>query len=382
MIYLDNAATTMRKPQEVIDAITAVMCSMGNAGRGVNEASLGAARTVYDTREKLAGFFGAEDARQIVFTMNSTESLNIAIKGILNPGDHVITTELEHNSVLRPLYAQQEEGVALTVAVSGRNGTVDFSEIEKAIRPETKAIVCTHASNLTGNVTDLERMGKLAKTYGLLLVVDASQTAGVLDIDVEKMQIDVLCFTGHKSLMGPQGTGGLYVRQGISVQPWKSGGTGVYSFLKKQPEEYPEHLEAGTLNGHGIAGLLAAVQEIERIGQRQIYEKEHRLMTLFYEAVRQIPGVKIYGDFLEENVRCPIVALNIGNEDSSQISDWLQEEYGIITRAGAHCAPLMHAYFHTEKQGMVRFSFSYYNTEEEVSAAVEAVRRIAEEVQV
>ena len=156
-----------------------------------------------------------------------------------------------------------------------------FSEIEKAIRPETKAIVCTHASNLTGNVTDLERMGKLAKAYGLLLVVDASQTAGVLDIDVEKMQIDVLCFTGHKSLMGPQGTGGLYVRQGISVQPWKSGGTGVYSFLKKQPEEYPEHLEAGTLNGHGIAGLLAAVQEIERIGQRQIYEKEHRLMTLF-----------------------------------------------------------------------------------------------------
>ena len=225
-------------------------------------------------------------------------------------------------------------------------------------------------------------MGKLAKAYGLLLVVDASQTAGVLDIDVEKMQIDVLCFTGHKSLMGPQGTGGLYVRQGISVQPWKSGGTGVYSFLKKQPEEYPEHLEAGTLNGHGIAGLLAAVQEIERIGQRQIYEKEHRLMTLFYEAVRQIPGVKIYGDFLKENIRCPIVALNIGNEDSSQISDWLQEEYGIITRAGAHCAPLMHAYFHTEKQGMVRFSFSYYNTEEEVSAAVEAVRRIAEEVQV
>lgn len=382
MIYLDNAATTMKKPEAVAEAVVAAMGSMGNSGRGAGSAALQASRIIYDARVHLTRLFGGTDPSRLIFTGNSTESLNLAIHGLFVPGDHVITTELEHNSVLRPLYAQQEEGVALTVAVSGRNGTVDFSEIEKAIRPETKAIVCTHASNLTGNVTDLERMGKLAKAYGLLLVVDASQTAGVLDIDVEKMQIDVLCFTGHKSLMGPQGTGGLYVRQGISVQPWKSGGTGVYSFLKKQPEEYPEHLEAGTLNGHGIAGLLAAVQEIERIGQRQIYEKEHRLMTLFYEAVRQIQGVKIYGDFLEENVRCPIAALNIGNEDSSQISDWLQEEYGIITRAGAHCAPLMHAYFHTEKQGMVRFSFSYYNTEEEVSAAVEAVRRIAEEVQV
>ena len=382
MIYLDNAATTMRKPQEVIDAITAAMCSMGNAGRGVNEASLGAARTVYDTREKLAGFFGAEDARQIVFTMNSTESLNIAIKGILNPGDHVISTVLEHNSVLRPLYEMEKKGVEVTFLGCDEKGTLDYADFEKAIKENTKAIVCTHGSNLTGNKVDVERIGEIAQKHGLLFVVDASQTAGVFPIDVQKMHIDILCFTGHKGLLGPQGTGGMYVRKGVHVRPLLSGGTGVQTYSKTQPEEMPTALEAGTLNGHGIAGLLAAVQEIERIGQRQIYEKEHRLMTLFYEAVRQIPGVKIYGDFSEENVRCPIVALNIGDEDSSQISDWMQEEYGIITRAGAHCAPLMHAFFHTEKQGMVRFSFSYYNTEEEVSAAVEAVRRIAEEVQI
>ena len=378
MIYLDNAATTMKKPEAVAEAVVAAMGSMGNSGRGAGSAALQASRIIYDARVHLTRLFGGTDPSRLIFTGNSTESLNLAIHGLFVPGDHVITTELEHNSVLRPLYAQQEEGVALTVAVSGRNGTVDFSEIEKAIRPETKAIVCTHASNLTGNVTDLERMGKLAKAYGLLLVVDASQTAGVLDIDVEKMQIDVLCFTGHKSLMGPQGTGGLYVRQGISVQPWKSGGTGVYSFLKKQPDDYPEHLEAGTLNGHGIAGLLAAVREIQNIGLPAIYEKEHRFMQQFYDGVREIPGIKIYGDFSDPAaVRCPVVSLNIGDMDASEVSDWLQEEFGIITRAGAHCAPLMHQYFQTEKQGMVRFSFSYYNKEEEVLAAVRGVKNIA-----
>ena len=204
MIYLDNAATTMRKPQEVIDAITAVMCSMGNAGRGVNEASLGAARTVYDTREKLAGFFGAEDARQIVFTMNSTESLNIAIKGILNPGDHVISTVLEHNSVLRPLYEMEKKGVEVTFLGCDEKGTLDYANFDKAIKENTKAIVCTHGSNLTGNKVDVERIGEIAKKHDLLFVVDASQTAGVFPIDVQKMHIDILCFTGHKGLLGPQ----------------------------------------------------------------------------------------------------------------------------------------------------------------------------------
>ncbi len=381
MIYLDNAATTLHKPEAVIEAVADAMRHLGNSGRGSGNASLQASRMIYEARRTLTALFGGTDPARLVFTANSTEALNIALHGLFVPGDHVITTELEHNSVLRPLYAEQEQNrISLTIVKSGEQGTVDYEGIEAAIRPETRAIVCTHASNLTGNVVDLYRMGQIAKEHGLLLVVDASQTAGVLPIDIEKMRIDVLCFTGHKSLMGPQGTGGLYVGEGVDIRPFKSGGTGVHSFLKNQPDDYPEHLEAGTLNGHGIAGLLAAVQEIEKIGLNVIYEKEHQLMWQFYDGVRKIPGVKIYGDFSDPAaVRCPIVSLNIGDMDASEVSNWLQEEYGIITRAGAHCAPLMHQYFQTEKQGMVRFSFSYYNTEEEVLAAIRAVKEIAAE---
>ena len=380
VIYMDNAATTMHKPKAVIDAVVAAMSSMGNAGRGANEASLSASRIIYDTRERLAKLFGAENPKQIVFTMNSTESLNIAIKGSLNPGDHVITTQLEHNSVLRPLYAMQKKGVELTIAASGQNGTADFDAIEAAIQANTKAIVCTHASNLTGNLTDMPRMGELAKRHGLFLIVDASQTAGVIPIDVKQMHIDVLCFTGHKSLFGPQGTGGLYIGEGAEIKPLKSGGTGVHSFLKTQPEELPEHLEAGTLNGHGIAGLLAGVQEIQKITAEEIWKKERNLMECFVAKIKQIPNMKIYGDFSDKN-RCPIVSLNIAGVDSSQVSEWLLEEYEIAVRPGAHCAPLMHQYFGTQKQGMVRFSFSYYNTEKEALTAAEAIREIAEEVE-
>ena len=381
MIYLDNAATTLHKPEAVIEAVVDAMRHLGNSGRGSGSASLQASRVIYEARRTLTAFLGGTDPSRLVFTANSTESLNIALHGLFVPGDHVITTELEHNSVLRPLYAEQEQNrIFLTIVKSGEQGTVDYEGIEAAIRPETRAIVCTHASNLTGNVVDLYRMGQIAKNHGLLLVVDASQTAGVLPIDIEKMHIDVLCFTGHKNLMGPQGTGGLYVREGVDIRPFKSGGTGVHSFLKNQPDDYPEHLEAGTLNGHGIAGLLAALREIQKIGLPAIYKREHQLMQLFYDGVRKIPGVKIYGDFFDPaTVRCPIVSLNIGEMDASEVSDWLQEEYGIITRAGAHCAPLMHQYFQTEKQGMVRFSFSYYNTEEEVLAAIRAVEEIAAE---
>lgn len=379
MIYLDNAATTLRKPEAVIEAVADAMRNMGNSGRGSGSTSLRASRVIYEARRTLTEFFGGTDPSRLVFTSNSTEGLNMTIRGIFVPGDHVITTELEHNSVLRPLYAEQEQnGISLTIVKSGKQGTVDYEGIEAAIRPETRAVICTHASNLTGNVVDLYRMGQIAKRNGLLFVVDASQTAGVLPIDIERMQIDVLCFTGHKSLMGPQGTGGLYVREEVEIRPFKSGGTGVHSFLKKQPDDYPEHLEAGTLNGHGIAGLLAAVREIQNIGLPAIYEKEHRFMQQFYDGVREIPGIKIYGDFSDSAaVRCPVVSLNIGDMDASEVSDWLQEEFGIITRAGAHCAPLMHQYFQTEKQGMVRFSFSYYNKEEEVLAAVRGVKNIA-----
>lgn len=378
MIYMDNAATTMHKPKEVIDAVVAAMSSMGNAGRGVNEASLSASRLIYDSREKLCRLFGAEDPRQIVFTANSTESLNIAIKGILNPGDHVIATMLEHNSVLRPLYEMEKKGIRLTIVKSNPEGTLDLADIENAIAPDTKMIVCTNGSNLTGNYIDPEPIGTLAREKGIVFVVDASQTAGVFPIDVQKMKIDVLCFTGHKGMLGPQGTGGMYVRKGLSVRPLLSGGSGVQTYSKTHPTEMPTALEAGTLNGHGIAGLHAAVEYLEKTGVDTIRAREQDLMWRFYEGVKEIPGVKVYGDFSTKN-RCAIVTLNIGDYDSSEVSDELLTEYGISTRSGGHCAPLMHEALGTVEQGTVRFSFSHYNTEEEVDTAIRAIRELAEE---
>lgn len=378
MIYLDNAATTMQKPEEVIEAVVQAMHSMGNAGRGAHSASLEASRTIYDTRELLCRFFGGTDPRRLVFTSNSTESLNIAIKGLFEPGDHVITTMLEHNSVLRPLYEMEKRGVELTIIPADKKGVIDYNDIEKAIRPNTKAVVCTHGSNLTGNLVDIERIGKITRKNGLLLVVDASQTAGVFPIDMEKMQIDVLCFTGHKGLLGPQGTGGMYVREGIQIRPLKSGGSGVQTYSKSHPAEMPTALEAGTMNGHGIAGLHAAVEYIQRTGIDQIRKREQECMKRFYEGVIQVPGVKVYGDFDDMN-RCAIVSLNIGDYDSSEVSDELLTEYRISTRPGAHCAPLMHEALGTVEQGAVRFSFSHFTTDEEVDTAIKAIRELAEE---
>lgn len=378
MIYMDNAATTMRKPKEVAEAVMNAMNSMGNAGRGANEASLSAARVIYETRELLADFFGAENPKRIVFTNNSTESLNVAIKGILNPKDHVITTMLEHNSVLRPLYEMEEKGIELSIIKSDKKGKISYQEMEEAIRSNTKAIICTHGSNLTGNMIDIETVGKIAKKHSLLFVVDASQTAGVYPIDVQKMNIDLLCFTGHKSLLGPQGTGGLYVREGVQVRPLKTGGSGVQTYSKTHPAEMPTALEAGTLNGHGIAGLHAALLYLKEEGIETIRKKELEYMWQFYHGVENIPNVKVYGDF-ETEKRCPIVTLNIGDYDSSEVSDELLVEYGISTRPGAHCAPLMHEALGTVEQGAVRFSFSHYNTKEEVETAIRAIKELAEE---
>lgn len=378
MIYLDNAATTMQKPQCVIDAVVAAMTSMGNAGRGANEASLSASRVIYDTREKLCRLFGGDNPKQVVFTNNSTESLNIAIKGILDPGDHVITTMLEHNSVLRPLYEMEKQGVRLTVVKSNGEGKIDISELEAAIAEDTKMIVCTHGSNLTGNCVDVEAIGAIAEKKGVIFAVDASQTAGVFPIDVKRMHIDVLCFTGHKGLLGPQGTGGLYVREGVSIRPLKSGGSGVQTYSKSHPSQMPTALEAGTLNGHGIAGLHAAIQYLEETGIDKIRETEQRLMWKFYEGVKEIPEVKVYGDFSSKE-RCAIVTLNIGDYDSGEVSDALLTDYGISTRPGGHCAPLMHEALGTVEQGSVRFSFSHYNTEEEVETAIRAVKELAQE---
>lgn len=378
MIYMDNAATTMRKPQCVIDAVVNAMSSMGNAGRGANDASLSASRIIYDTRERLCRLFGGTNPKQVVFTNNSTESLNIAVKGLLEPGDHVITTMLEHNSVLRPLYELEKKGVHLTIVKSDAKGRVRLSDIKEAICGDTKMIICTNGSNLTGNYVDVEAVGKLARQKGVLFVVDASQTAGVFPIDVEKMNIDVLCFTGHKGLLGPQGTGGLYVREGVVIRPLKSGGTGVQTYNRSHPAEMPTALEAGTLNGHGIAGLHAALGYLEETGIDVIRKREQALMKQFYEGVKGIPEVTVYGDF-ETEERCAIVTLNIGDYDSGEVSDTLLMDYGISTRPGGHCAPLMHEALGTVEQGAVRFSFSHYNTEEEVETAIRAVRELAQE---
>ena len=378
VIYMDNAATTMHKPKTVIDAVVAAMSSMGNAGRGANEASLSASRIIYDTRERLAKLFGAENPKQIVFTMNSTESLNIAIKGLIEPGDHVITTMLEHNSVLRPLYEMEERGAKLTIIKADKQGNFSLEDMEAAITPKTKAIVCTNGSNLTGNYVDVAAVGEMAHRHGVLLIVDASQTAGVFPIDVQKMNIDVLCFTGHKGLLAPQGTGGLYVREGLTVQPLLSGGSGVQTYNKKHPVEMPTALEAGTLNGHGIAGMNAALAYLEETGIDTIREREQELMWKFYEGVKDIPNVTVYGDFSTKN-RCAIVALNIGDYDSAEVSDELLTEYGISTRPGGHCAPLAHEALGNVEQGAVRFSFSHYNTDEEIETAIRAIEELAQD---
>lgn len=376
MIYLDNAATTLHKPQQVIDAVVHAMQSMGNCARGTHEEALDAARTVYDARVRLASLFGCPRVDHVAFTANSTEALNMAINGLIDPGDHVISTDLEHNSVLRSLYRlEAEHGAELSFVPADKLGNVDYADFERLMRPNTRAVVCTNASNLTGTVLDIERIAKTAHSHGALVIVDASQTAGCWPIDMKKMGIDVLCFTGHKGLMGPQGTGGICVKEGIEIRPFKVGGSGVQSYSRTHPAEYPTRLEAGTLNGHGIAGLGAAAKFISETGVENIHAKERSLMLRFYEGVKDIEGVTVYGDFTKD--KTAIVALNIRDYESGEVSYELSQGYGIATRPGAHCAPRMHKALGTAEVGAVRFSFSFYNTEEEIDEAVRAVAELA-----
>lgn len=378
MIYLDNAATTLRKPPQVCGAVMQSMNTLGNASRGTYASSLDATRTVYHVRVKLAQLLGCKRADHVVFTCNATEALNIAICGTIDSGHHVITTDLEHNSVLRPLYRlQAERQVELSFVPADKRGNIEYTDFERLIRSNTQAIVCTHASNLTGNMVDVARVGRIAKDHGLLFIVDAAQTAGCAPIDMEAMNIDILCFTGHKAMMGPQGTGGLCIREGVSIRPWKVGGTGVQTYSKTQPEQLPALLEAGTLNGHGIAGLSAALDYINSVGIETIRDKENMLMRRFYDGVSRIDGVTVYGDFAVRH-RAPVVALNIQDCDSGAVSDELSEAYGIATRPGAHCAPRMHQALGTTQQGAVRFSFGWFNEAEDVDAAVCAVKELAE----
>lgn len=379
MIYFDNAATTLQKPPEVIQAVADAMTHMGNSARGAHEESLTASRKIYQAREAIARFFGCPRADHVVFTANATESLNTAIYGLLHSGDHVITTDLEHNSVLRPLYRlERERGVQVSFVEADSQGNIDYGDFEKKIRPDTRAIICTHGSNVTGNLIDIARVAEIARENHLIFVVDASQTAGILPIDMEAMGIDVLCFSGHKSLFGPQGIGCLCICGDLEIAPLKVGGSGIRTYDKVHPRELPTGLEAGTLNGHGISGLLAGISFIQKTGIDAIHSYESKLTDAFYRGAVQIPGVKVYGDFSGQQ-RTPVVSLNLGNYDSSEVSDALEQEYRIATRPGAHCAPRMHEALGTVEQGTVRFSFSWFNTMEEVEKALRALRELARE---
>ena len=375
MVYLDQAATSFPKLEEVKQAVMRAFDVAGNANRSSN---MDSSRLIFAARRNIAQFFGLSDFHRVILNGGNTESLNTCIKGILKENDHVITTYAEHNSVLRPLYEMEKNGVELSIIRCDEKGMPDISQMEASIKENTKMIICTNGSNLTGNYVDVSVIGKMAHAHGLMFVVDASQTAGVFPINVQEMNIDILCFTGHKGLLGPQGTGGIYVKEGIELRPLKTGGSGIQTYSKEHPVQMPTALEAGTLNGHGIAGLHAALGYLKKEGIDNIRKKEENLMWRFYNGVKDVPGVKIYGDYSQKE-RCAIVTLNIGDYDSSEVSDELLMEYDISTRSGGHCAPLMHEALGTVEQGAVRFSFSHYNTEEEVDTAIRAIRELAEE---
>ena len=380
MIYLDNAATTLHKPPQVEQAMLDALRTAGNPGRGAHEPTLHASRLVYAARCAISRLLNAPDPSCVAFAANATQALNTALGGLFAPGDHIITTVCEHNSVLRALYRlRDQEGVQLSFAGVDEKGRLQYDGWQGLIQPNTKAVVVTCASNVTGNGTDLARVSEFAHRNGLLLIVDAAQTAGAQPVDVQALDIDVLCFTGHKALLGPQGTGGLYVRPGLSVRPLVVGGSGVHSFDERHPAQMPTALEAGTLNVPGLAGLCSGVEWILAQGVETLCAQESALAALFYERIRDLPNVTLYGD-PEMAPRAPIVALNIGNEDSARIADILWEDYGICVRAGAHCAPLMHKALGTARQGVVRFSFSHFNTEAEVLLAAGAVRELAQEL--
>lgn len=380
MVYFDNAATTFPKPNEVYDTIMKSMKEYGaNPGRSGHKLALRMGREIYETRELLAKLFNIDNPMNVIFTSNCTESLNLAIKGILEKGDHVITSSMEHNSILRPLTLLGKEGVDLTIIKGDYMGRLDVKEISRNIKDNTKLIAITHVSNLTGTIMPIEEIGRIAKENNIYFLVDAAQSAGVYDIDVEKMNIDMLAFPGHKGLLGPQGTGGLYVREGLSLKEMKQGGTGSLSHLLEQPDILPDRYESGTLNGPGIVGLGAGIRYIMKTGIKNIRRHEEELTKHFIEGISKIDKIKAYGP-LNEKEQGAVVSINIGDEDSSEISYILDEKYDIQVRPGLHCAPLAHKTIGTFEQGVVRFSFGPFNTHEEIDYALKAIFEISREI--
>lgn len=375
MIYLNNAATTLQKPPCVARAVAAAMGGLGSCGRGGHAAELSAARTIYGTRMSLARLLGFSCPERVVFTANATQALNTALFGFLGPGDHVIATDWDHNSVLRPLHALEQFGIKVDYLSADRQGRLAYHNLEELVRPNTRLLVGTHASNLTGNLLDVSAMAEFARKHGLVFLLDAAQTAGSIPISMEEMGVHLLAFTGHKGLMGPQGTGGLCVAPGVELRPLLSGGTGVRSFEEGQPEEYPEHLEAGTLNGHGLAGLGAAVEFLLETGVETIHAHEQALTDEFVKEVQAVDGVTLYGTF--SGRRAPVVALNLAGWDPAAAADVLAEEYDIAVRPGIHCAPRMHRALGTQDTGCLRFSFGWYTTREDIGRAVEALKEMS-----
>lgn len=379
MIYLDNAATSLIKPDLVRDRLMENFNKIGNPSRGFNKISLETSRMVLETRIKLAKFFNIKDPRRISFTNNATEALNIAISSFIDGKSHVITSVMEHNSVLRPLYLKEAKGTTISYIDIKKDKRIrailDLDSLEDLLKENTRAIVISHVSNLSGNITDLRRISTFAKAHGLILIVDSAQSAGLLDIDVEKYGIDVLCFTGHKSLFAIQGIGGIYVREGLNPRPIKVGGSGINSFDKIHPTKMPEALEAGTINAYGILSLNAGLDFINEIGLNKIRDKEKELLSYFTKRLKEVPQIIIYGDDDLEK-RAGIVSISSKKLSSDIISKLLAEKYDISTRAGAHCAPLAHKALGTETDGIVRFSFSYFNEKEEIDQTIAALKEI------
>lgn len=379
VVYFDSAATSYLRPPEVARAVAEAIGGFGSVGRGVYGPSLAASMAVYGAREKVARLLGAPAASSVAFAHNATEALNMAIGGLLPDGGKAVTTVASHNSVLRPLMrARDLRGCTVEVAPVGPDAALDLDAYARML-DGADLVVATHASNLTGDVYDVAAMARQAHEAGARFVLDAAQTAGALPLDMRELGVDVLCFTGHKALLGPQGTGGLCVAEGVEVPPLLEGGTGTHSFDLRHPRAMPDELEAGTLNAHGLAGLAAGVDYLQREGVGRLAERVAGLTARFEEGVRAIAGVRVYGG-RGGMAHGGIVALNVGDADSATVGDLLARTFGVCTRAGAHCAPLMHRALGTERQGAVRFSFSPFNTEDEVDWGIDAIVQIAREL--
>lgn len=375
MIYLDNAATSFPKPNEVYNEVLNCMKTYAaNPGRGSHDMALKAASKIMDTRQGISKLFNISTPLNIIFTNNATEGLNIGIKGLLKSGDHVISSVIEHNSVLRPLNYLSKKGVQVTLLQVDQNGYINISALKKEIRKNTKAFIINHASNVIGTIQNIKEMGSIAKNLGIVFMVDASQSAGVIPIDVEMDNIDILAFPGHKGLLGAQGTGGLFIREGITLDEFKQGGTGSNSHSMDQPDFLPDKFESGTLNTPGISGLGEGVKFIEKVGVKKIQECEEELIRQLLEELKKLDYIKIYGLNDYKN-RAAVVSINIIGMDSSQVGYMLNKKE-IAVRTGFHCAPLIHGVIGTSKWGTVRISPGYFNTHEDIENIIKALKEI------